>query len=1067
MRREGLWKRIAALGLTASMLLTNISPGFAGETSVVPEELSGAGSYIDEVAEDYSVDIDAAEEDDAVVYDELLSDSLIEDSDILQASDDSDQMITITFDAGEGSNFQVYDDESEEWTFTGGSKREVEAYSGDEVYIPDVYAIEAEGKHLIGWKDAEGNSYECGTSSTFTESTTLTAVWEESIKITFDAGEGSNFWVYDEETGESSYTGGSKRVVEVYPEEWVSIPSQYDIEVEGKRLIHWMDEEGNSYDCGESRTFTESTTLTAVWEEPIKITFDGGEGSNYQEYNEETGEYEYIGGSEYLVTVYPDENQGVWTPEEDFFQVEGKVLIGWTDQYGNTYGLGDWVEVTEDMTLTAEWDEAVTFTLYPNGGYWDSEYEDDEPVIKLFSPNEREYVDIDDFPSPERDGWICIGWADENHEPVLFDEEDEEGDYPRIKVEQDMNLYALWAEAVTVTYDPTDGYWDKDEETIYNEEHWIKYSKGKEIGVYSYSRPEHDSKAFIGWKDEDGNLILPLDGTDEAGLPVTISADKDMTLYAVWGDAYKLTLKVNNGYWYKSDDYVDKEDRTLNVAKGSAIDFDNIEDDPGHDTKFFAGWATDAAGKNIVLSRNIRKYTPSGNVSLYAAWTDPITVTFIGNGGKTSWKEDLTGQPVERYTEKFAKGDTVELYGDEFERDGHLISGWKVGNTVYKGSYVSFTANANTTVTAQWANKVTVRWHLNGGEFKWMDPDEMEDPAIYVDEYAQGDELNFYTPEKDNYAFLGWSLKEGSDELYLERYREKNPTVQSNLDLYAVWTEAYTVTFNGNGGVYYDYDGEKSSVTQTIPQIQSIGQYGYPTFRYPVDDGLKAFSHWALDENDENPVGWSDPVTEDMEVYAIWVPGVMVTFDLNGGNSSGSLSFSQVIEKDIIIGDHFYYGTGITPPAGKTFVGWSLKRNDTSSKISMYKLTQNVTLYALWKASAVKPSVPTDKITISKAPSGVKAKAAKKGKATLTWKKFKQTKKTKAIWKKIKKIEVQYSTDKNFKTGVISKTLSKKKTKLTVKKLKAKTTYYFRVRYVEGPYKVSKWSSAKKVKAKK
>ena len=277
-----------------------------------------------------------------------------------------------------------------------------------------------------------------------------------------------------------------------------------------------------------------------------------------------------------------------------------------------------------------------------------------------------------------------------------------------------------------------------------------------------------------------------------------------------------------------------------------------------------------------------------------------------------------------------------------------------------------------------------------------------------------------------------------------------------------------TVTFNGNGGVYYGHDGETPSVTQTIPKNQSIGQCGYPTFRYPVDDGLKVFSHWALDENDENPVDWDDPVTEDMEeVYAIWVPGVMVTFDLNGGNSSGSLSFSQVIEKDIIIGDHFYYGTGITPPAGKTFVGWSLKRNDTSSKISTYKLTQNVTLFALWKASAVKPSVPADKITITKTPSGVKAKAAKKGKATLTWKKFKQTKKTKAIWKRIKKVEVQYSTDKTFRTGVISKNLGKKKTKLNVKKLKAKKTYYFRVRYVEGPYKVSKWSAVKKVKAKK
>ncbi len=107
-----------------------------------------------------------------------------------------------------------------------------------------------------------------------------------------------------------------------------------------------------------------------------------------------------------------------------------------------------------------------------------------------------------------------------------------------------------------------------------------------------------------------------------------------------------------------------------------------------------------------------------------------------------------------------------------------------------------------------------------------------------------------------------------------------------------------------------------------------------------------------------------------------------------------------------------------------------------------------------------------EEITISKAPSGVKAAASKKGKATVTWKKFKQTKKTKAIWKKVKQVEIQYSTDKTFSTDVVSKKVGKSKTKLVVKKLKAKTTYYFRVRYIEGPLKVSKWSAVKKVKAK-
>lgn len=355
--------------------------------------------------------------------------------------------------------------------------------------------------------------------------------------------------------------------------------------------------------------------------------------------------------------------------------------------------------------------------------------------------------------------------------------------------------------------------------------------------------------------------------------------------------------------------------------------------------------------------------------------------------------------------------------------------------------------------------------------------------STYVETIYPGDSLWILGSDSfraEGKRLIGWKNLDTDEEYEFGEYR----IFDTSTTLTAVWEEAIKITFDGGEGSNYR------------------GEYDEDLDEYPYDGGSTYVLTFFSDDDMEVEIpdsgdfkkagqylkGWVDLntgieyecdeeylFTSSITLTAIWVPGVMVTFDLNGGNSYGSLSFSQVIEKDIIIGDHFYYGTGITPPAGKTFVGWSLKRNDTSSKISTYKLTQNVTLFALWKASDVKPSVPADvkpsvpadKITITKTPSGVKAKAAKKGKATLTWKKFKQTKKTKAIWKRIKNVEVQYSTDKTFRTGVISKKLGKKKTKLNVKKLKAKTTYYFRVRYVEGPYKVSKWSAVKKVKAKK
>ena len=104
-----------------------------------------------------------------------------------------------------------------------------------------------------------------------------------------------------------------------------------------------------------------------------------------------------------------------------------------------------------------------------------------------------------------------------------------------------------------------------------------------------------------------------------------------------------------------------------------------------------------------------------------------------------------------------------------------------------------------------------------------------------------------------------------------------------------------------------------------------------------------------------------------------------------------------------------------------------------------------------------------DPITIAKVPASVKAKASK-SKVTVTWKAIKKTKKTKKLLAQIKSVQVQCSTDPTFASDVIAKKVGKKKTKLTLK-LKKKTTYYVRVRYV-GSDGYSNWSKVKKVKTK-
>ena len=105
----------------------------------------------------------------------------------------------------------------------------------------------------------------------------------------------------------------------------------------------------------------------------------------------------------------------------------------------------------------------------------------------------------------------------------------------------------------------------------------------------------------------------------------------------------------------------------------------------------------------------------------------------------------------------------------------------------------------------------------------------------------------------------------------------------------------------------------------------------------------------------------------------------------------------------------------------------------------------------------------TDRITISKKPELVKVNV-KDNKVTVVCKKIKDSRKNKPLIKKIRKIQVQYSTDQSFKKKVYSKKVDKSRTKLTLK-LRSNKTYYLRGRYV-GTNGVSRWSKTRKVKTK-
>lgn len=138
-------------------------------------------------------------------------------------------------------------------------------------------------------------------------------------------------------------------------------------------------------------------------------------------------------------------------------------------------------------------------------------------------------------------------------------------------------------------------------------------------------------------------------------------------------------------------------------------------------------------------------------------------------------------------------------------------------------------------------------------------------------------------------------------------------------------------------------------------------------------------------------------------------------------------------------------------------VSFEQKGNWVNFKMNTFSMYNNVIEYVAAAKAGVKPAdpvVPQTKVS--------KLKAGKK-KITVT------LKKTKAV----NGYQIQYSTNKKFKSAK-SKTLkSNKTTKATIKKLKSKKKYYVRIRTYKNVKKngktvkqYSKWSSVKTVKVK-
>ena len=310
-------------------------------------------------------------------------------------------------------------------------------------------------------------------------------------------------------------------------------------------------------------------------------------------------------------------------------------------------------------------------------------------------------------------------------------------------------------------------------------------------------------------------------------------------------------------------------------------------------------------------------------------------------------------------------------------------------------------------------NKYTVSFNSKGGS------------SVSNQIVIQGNKVQKVTnPTRTGWVFDGWYEEEGYKNLY-----DFDKPVDHALTLYAKWkVQTFTVKFETNGG--------SSVANQTVKYADYIV---WPD--NPKKNGQE-FLGWYSDSALTKEFYWNTPIDKNMTIYAKWGPADPVLSISKGDNNSLQVSISNYDSSKKYVLER------------KTEKSKWSKVTDMSSNSYVNKsLTYGTKYYYRVKTTLNDKVVYSNEVSATAKPNTVQNLKIVSG----------GTKNLQVSYNKVSATgyEVQYGTDGvNFKrAGYVTKS---KTLKYNVKKLKANTTYYFRVRAyktVKGKKKYGEWST--------
>ena len=700
-------------------------------------------------------------------------------------------------------------------------------------------------------------------------------------------------------------------------------------------------------------------------EEPAYPTIEVGETKNVNPENAEDG---------YVYFQFTPTETGWYAL--DSFDEEGSYLYGRLQVYdhGDYYLLRGWSSHDgEHLHMVYKFQEGMTYRFDLESDSWTGAYSvtlvrpktytirfhsgegifindtGEETDIYEIENAEGAYIEMVPSIIGPNNGKRFAGYA-LNSEAVIPDIQ-----YWNYTVTGDADLYAVYSEPITITYDCNGGYSD------YSGEQSEKFEITTGAGAwFSYNMAYYpdDAKIFLGWFSErDGGEQYT---NDDQMMETT-------TVYAHWADPITVTYNANGGTFSGEGGTATV---THQYAEGDYFIYYHVEH-PEPNMQLI-GWFTEPEGGEEVGRGD---YRVTKSMTVYAHWKKMYPVTLNANGG---YFADIIDQ-LETVTFYF-ESDVITHFPTPVNDDGTLVfDGWydqKTGGNKYM---INDPLPTGKTIYAHWIEGKTIVFDANGGSFKHSGETTLTRaylPGAYISEEYYIRRNNMVNADSKK-VFLGWATSKTATKPDITFNQQK---VDDYTTLYAVWADGIKITENAGEGYFrgnYDYgtgEYEKlKSLEFYVPVGTRVGSlYSYYTgisgsngyIRAYTDQPKKADFNYRSLSADGPTVDYDYELTEDTVLYVLWKDTVTITFEAGDGYFTDISTYTPITQKTS------EREKGVTNPinymesfevksndSSKAFIGWSEtgKEEDIITSITPER---DMTLYAVYKSGPKVTFVP-------------------------------------------------------------------------------------------------------------